>query len=124
MTTVFISYETTTGMEFAKHLQKALKKHDISSFVARAEISAAYHKKPRKPIYVFAEKGVPVPLLINYITVYATYDPVSQETLDGMAYRVQEIASTYKRIEDKGKAAFAIIMGVLGIGFLVALAKS
>jgi len=38
MATVFISYETTTGMEFAKHLQKALRKHDISSFVARVDI--------------------------------------------------------------------------------------
>jgi response regulator RpfG family c-di-GMP phosphodiesterase len=38
MATVFISYETTTGLEYAKHLQKALKKHDISSFVARADI--------------------------------------------------------------------------------------
>lgn len=88
------------------------------------EISAAYHKKPRKPIYVFAEKGVPVPLMINYITVYATYDPMNQETLDKMVTRVQEIASTYKEIEDKGKAAFAVVMGILGIGLLVALAKS
>ena len=38
MVIVFISYETTTGLEFAKHLQKALGKHDISSFVARADI--------------------------------------------------------------------------------------
>jgi len=38
MATVFISYETTTGLEFAKHLQKALEKHDISSFVAEADI--------------------------------------------------------------------------------------
>jgi len=87
------------------------------------EISAAYHKKPRKPIYVFAEKGVPVPMMIDYITVYATYDPLSQETLDKMATRVQEIASAYKEIEDKGKVAFAVIMGILGIGLLVALAK-
>jgi hypothetical protein len=38
MVTVFTSYETTTGMEFAKHLQKALRKHDISSFVASVDI--------------------------------------------------------------------------------------
>jgi len=38
MAIVFVSYETTTGLEFAKHLQKALRKHDISSFVARADI--------------------------------------------------------------------------------------
>jgi len=39
MAIVFISYETTTGLEFAKHLQKALMKHEISSFVARADIN-------------------------------------------------------------------------------------
>jgi len=39
MATVFISYETTTGLEFAKHLQRALRKHNISSFVARADIN-------------------------------------------------------------------------------------
>lgn len=38
MVTVFISYETTTGLQFAKHLQKALKKQEISSFVAEANI--------------------------------------------------------------------------------------
>jgi len=38
MATVFISYETTTGLKYAKHLQKALRKHDISSFVAEADI--------------------------------------------------------------------------------------
>jgi len=38
MATVFVSYETTTGLEFAKHVQKALGKQDVSSFVARADI--------------------------------------------------------------------------------------
>ena len=39
MSTVFISYETTTGLEFAKHLQKALRKQEISSFVAGEDIA-------------------------------------------------------------------------------------
>lgn len=38
MATVFISYETTTGLEFAKHLKRALAKQNISSFVARKDI--------------------------------------------------------------------------------------
>jgi hypothetical protein len=38
MATVFISYETTTGLEFAKHLRKALRKQEISSFVAETDI--------------------------------------------------------------------------------------
>ena len=48
MATVFISYETTTGLEFAKHLQKALRKHEISSFVARADID--FGKDPSQTI--------------------------------------------------------------------------
>jgi hypothetical protein len=48
MAMVFISYETTTGLEFAKHLQKALVKHDISSFVARADID--FGKDPSQTI--------------------------------------------------------------------------
>lgn len=86
------------------------------------EISAAYHKKPRKPIYVFAEKGVDVPLMVSYTTVYATYDPLSQETLDKMVARVQQIASAFKEAEDKAKAAFTMVMVFLGLAlFLGAL---
>jgi len=48
MAIVFISYETTTGLEFAKHLQKALGKHKISSFVARADID--FGKDPSQTI--------------------------------------------------------------------------
>ncbi|MDG6223509.1 MAG: toll/interleukin-1 receptor domain-containing protein [Candidatus Bathyarchaeota archaeon] len=39
MVTVFISYETTTGLEFSKHLQKSLLKHNIASFVAKEDIA-------------------------------------------------------------------------------------
>ncbi len=76
------------------------------------EISAAYAKK--KPIYVFAEKGVDVPLMLNYITVYANYDPVSQQSLDKMVRKVQHIATALKEVEDKAKAAFTIVALILG----------
>jgi hypothetical protein len=48
MATVFISYETTTGLEFAKHLQKALEKFDIESFVAKMNID--FGKDPNQTI--------------------------------------------------------------------------
>lgn len=86
--------------------------------VVNWEISAAYHKKPRKPIYVFAEKGVDVPLLVSYTTVYATYDPLNQQTLNKMVAKVQDIASAFKEVEDKAKVALTIIMGILGLGLL------
>jgi len=90
--------------------------------VVNWEISSAYAKK--KPIYVFAEKGVDIPLMVNYITVYATYDPLSQESLDDMVARVQKIASDFKQSEDKAKAAFTVIALILGgILFFGALSK-
>jgi hypothetical protein len=79
------------------------------------EMSSAYTKK--KPIYVFVEKGVDIPLMVNYITVYATYDPLNQQSLDEMVGKVQGIASTFKQNEDKAKAAFTVIAIILGLGF-------
>ena len=67
-----------------------------------------------KPIYVFRENGVEVPLMVNYITTYFTYDPLDQRTLDEMVSRVQEIASAFKENEDKAKAAFTVIALILG----------
>lgn len=104
--------ETSTAMfVFLTHNVANLKD---TRDVVNWEISAAYAKK--KPIYVFAEKGVDVPLMVNYITVYATYDPLNQESLDKMVVRVQELASAFKEFEDKAKAAFNLIMILLGLG--------
>jgi Flp pilus assembly pilin Flp len=79
--------------------------------VVNWEISAAYAKK--KPIYVFAEKGVEVPFMVNYVTVYATYDPFDQETLNKMSARVQEIATKFKQDEDSANAVNAAVVVVL-----------
>ena len=35
---IFISYEETTGLEFAEHLKQALERRNISAFVARRDI--------------------------------------------------------------------------------------
>ncbi len=53
--------------------------------------------------------------MIDYITVYATYDPLSQETLDKMSAKAQEIASAVKDSEDRGKVALGVVMGILGL---------
>lgn len=84
--------------------------------VVNWEISAAYHQQPKKPIYVFVEKGVEVPLMLNYITVYATYDPFSQESLNKMVSKVQGIASALKQGEDRAKVAFTLVAVLLGLG--------
>jgi hypothetical protein len=85
------------------------------------EISSAYAKK--KPVYVFVEKGVNVPIMVNYTVVYATYDPFDQQSLNKMIARVKEIGSALKRSEDIAKAAFTIVALILGLGlFFTALA--
>ena len=48
MSTVFISYETNTGLQLAKHLKKSLLKHEISSFVAADDID--YGEEPMQTI--------------------------------------------------------------------------
>jgi len=85
--------------------------------VVNWEISAAYTYK--KPIYVFAEKGVNVPFMVNYITVYARYDPLSQQSLNEMVDKVQGLANTFREAEDKANAAFAIIASIFGLGLLL-----
>lgn len=89
--------------------------------VVNWEISAAYHMNPKKPIYVFAEKGVQVPTMLDYITVYARYDPFDQKILEDMSEKVQNTASYIKESADKGKAAAALILAVLGLIGLAAL---
>lgn len=89
--------------------------------VVNWEISSAYAKK--RPIYVFAEEGVDIPLMLNYITVYAKYDPLSQESLNSVVAKIHDIASVLKESDDKGKAIGTFIMMLLGILFLGALAQ-
>jgi hypothetical protein len=85
------------------------------------EISSAYAKK--KPVYVFVEKRVNVPIMVNYTVVYATYDSFDQQSLNKMVARAKEIGSALKRSEDSAKAAFTIVALILGLGlFFTALA--
>jgi hypothetical protein len=72
----------------------------------------------QKPVYVFAERGVDVPLLINYISVYFTFDPITRESLKEMMERVHKTAVELKEVEDKGKAAAFIVVSLLGVLFL------
>jgi len=76
-----------------------------------------------KPIYVFSEKGVEVPLLIGYTSVYGTFDPLSEESLDDMMLHVEDLAIRVKEFADKEKAAAGIIAGILGVLFLLGQGK-
>jgi hypothetical protein len=81
--------------------------------VVNWEITSAYDKK--KPIYVFVEKSVNVPMMVNYITVYATYNPLDKQSLDEMVRRVGEIASDLKKSEDIAKGILITVSLTLGI---------
>ena len=76
------------------------------------EIAQAYTLK--KPVYVFREKGVEVPLMINYITVYHTYDPLNKDSLNEMSDRLGQLAYAFKESEDKVKAAVTLSALILG----------
>jgi hypothetical protein len=90
--------------------------------VVNWEIASAYAKK--KPIYVFAEKGVDIPLMVNYITVYARYDPLSKESLDEVVTKIHKTAFDLKQGDDRTKGIATYIMVILGILALGALAES
>jgi hypothetical protein len=83
------------------------------------EISAAHAYK--KPIYVFKEKGVEIPIMLNYLSCYSEFDPVNQESLDTLVKKVQEKAFALKDQNDGGKAALAIVGTLLGTFFLALL---
>ncbi len=79
------------------------------------EISAAYHQIPKKPVYVFREKGVEVPLMIEYITDYFTFDPLDEETLRKAIDKIHQIGLNMKETEDQNKAILTVFMVILGI---------
>lgn len=47
-----------------------------------------------------------------------TFDPISQESLNGLMVRIENTAMHVKEAADKGKVAAAIILGGLGVLFL------
>lgn len=90
--------------------------------VVNWEIAIAHAKN--KPIYVFAEKDVDIPLMVNYITVYARYDPLSQDSLNEIVNKIHQTASSLKQADDQIKGIGTFIMIVLGILGIGALAQS
>jgi hypothetical protein len=90
--------------------------------VVNWEISSAYAKK--KQIYVFAETGVDIPLMVSHITVYARYDPLSPESLNDIANKIHELSYKIKESDDTGKAIASLFLIVLGIFVAGSLAGS
>ena len=80
----------------------------------------------RKPVYVFREKGVEVPLMISYITDYFTFDPIKREDLKAVMKRIRKIAQILKENEDIVKVivtAIAVGLGVLLLAYVLSRTK-
>ena len=79
-----------------------------------------------KPIYVFREKDVEVPLMISYITDYFTFDPIKKEDLSAVINRIRKIARILKEHEDTVKAIVTVIavgLGVLLLAYVLSKAR-
>jgi len=81
--------------------------------VVNWEVATAHAYK--RPVYVFREKGVEVPLMINYITDYFTFDPLDQHTLKRALQRVYNIGLKIKKEEDVAKVVSTGLLIIFGI---------
>ena len=82
--------------------------------VVNWEVATAHAYK--KPVYVFREKEVEVPLMISYITDYFTFDPFDQHTLEQAVKRVYDIGFKLKKDEDVARLISAGLLIIFGIG--------
>lgn len=122
--------ESPTPSPLPQKLQKAIEEskviiailtHNVTDIIQTRdivnwEISAAYHQIPKKPVYVFREKGVEVPLMIEYITDYFTFDPFDEQTLKNAINKIYQIGFDIKQTEDTNKAIltfFGVALGIL-----------
>jgi len=125
--------ESPTPFPLAPKIQKAIESssaliailtHNVTNItqtrdVVNWEISAAYHLK--KPVYVFRERGVEVPLMISYITDYFTFDSFNEEILRKTIDKIYQIGFNIRQAEDQNKAIrtlFGIILGVIALSSL------
>jgi hypothetical protein len=102
MATVFISYETTTGLEFAKHLQKALEKFEISSFVAKTNITVG-----KDPNQIIIQNIEDCEFFVPIITITALKSEEVKKEF-GRATNLKKciIPCIKEGIEDRGKEEF------------------
>ena len=122
----------------AKPLPTKFQEHIRTSNVTILILTASVMRYPRtrdiinwevatahtlgKPIYVFREKDVEVPLMISYITDYFTFDPIKKEDLKAILSRIRKIARILKEHEDTVKAivtAIAVGLGILLLAYVL-----
>jgi hypothetical protein len=108
MAIVFISYETTTGLEFAKHLRKALRKQEISCFVAEADIE--FGKDPSETIRCNLEE---CRFFVPILTITAlNSSEVRKEFLLAKKLRKQIIPCVKEGLEEHVKKEFGEMLNL------------
>lgn len=121
-------------LKFQEHIQTSnalilfltanVTKHLNTRDIVNWEVATAHAFG--KPIYVFREKGVEVPLMISYITDYFSFDPIRREDLKAVVNRIKKVAQILKEHEDAVKAtvtAIAVGFGILLIAYLISKTK-
>jgi len=126
----------------AKPLPTKFKEHIRTSDVTILLLTASVMRFPKtrdiinwevaaahtlgKPVYVFREKDVEVPLMISYITDYFTFDPIRKEDLNAVMERIRKIARILKEHEDTVKAIVTVVavgLGILLFAYLLSKAR-
>jgi len=98
---------------FTRNVASIQRTRDVVTW----EVATAHAYK--KPVYVFREKEVEVPLTIEYITDYFTFDPFDQHTLEQAVRRVYDIGLKLKKDEDVAKfiiTGLFLIFGGIALG--------
>lgn len=126
----------------AKPLPTKFQEHIQTSNVTILLLTANVMKKPStrdvinwevatahalgKPVYVFREKGVEVPLMISHITDYFTFNPIKRKDLKAVMNRIEKIAQMLKENEDAIKTIVTIIavgLGILLLAYILSRTK-
>lgn len=119
--------------KFKEHIQTSnvtillltanVMKHPKTRDVVNWEVATAHAFG--KPVYVFREEGVEVPLMMSYITDYFTFDPIKREDLKAVMNRIRKIAQILKENEDTVKVivtAIAVGLGILLLAYVLSRA--
>jgi len=105
-------------------LTKNVMKHNNTRDIISWEVATAHALN--KPVYVFREEGVDVPLMISQITDYFTFKVLTKKDVAEVINRIKKIAQILKENEDTVNAIitiFAAGLGVLLLGYLISKAN-
>ena len=99
-------------------------KHKTTRDIISWEVATAHALN--KPVYVFREEGVDVPLMISQITDYYTFKGIKKKDVTAVLNRIKKIGQILKENEDAVNVIitiFAVALGVLLLAYLLSKAK-